>query len=228
MILILSCEHGGNIIPEIYKPWFADAENELNSHRGLDFGALDLFRQLQDLAQYSQFNEISRLLVEVNRSLNHPALFSEFTKNLSTALKKEILESYYFSYRNVLEEKISEEIRDGNEVLHLSIHSFTPVLNGQHRKADIGILYDPQRPREKSFSKNLKEMLQQNLQELKVRSNYPYLGKADGFTTYLRRKFPEAYLGIELEINQKYAENNKFPAWLKTGIFQAVNSSMTM
>ena len=89
MILILSCEHGGNIIPEIYKPWFANAENELNSHRGLDFGALDLFRQLQDLAQYSQFNEISRLLVEVNRSLNHPALFSEFTKNLSMALKKE-------------------------------------------------------------------------------------------------------------------------------------------
>jgi len=38
-----------------------------------------------------------------------------------------------------------------------------------------------------------------------VRRNYPYAGKNDGFTTYLRRRFPsDAYLGIELEINQKH------------------------
>ena len=40
---------------------------------------------------------------------------------------------------------------------------------------------------------------------LKVRRNYPYTGKSDGFTAYLRRRFPPAaYLGIELEINQKH------------------------
>ena len=41
--------------------------------------------------------------------------------------------------------------------------------------------------------------------ELKVRRNYPYAGKSDGFTAYLRRRFPaDAYVGIELEINQKH------------------------
>ncbi len=39
---------------------------------------------------------------------------------------------------------------------------------------------------------------------LKIRRNYPYLGKADGFTTYLRRRFlPCDYAGIELEVNQR-------------------------
>jgi hypothetical protein len=44
---------------------------------------------------------------------------------------------------------------------------------------------------------------------LKTRLNYPYLGTADGFTVYLRRRFPpDAYLGIELEINQKHARGS--------------------
>ena len=40
---------------------------------------------------------------------------------------------------------------------------------------------------------------------LTARRNYPYFGKANGFPTYLRRRFPvDAYVAIELEINQKH------------------------
>jgi hypothetical protein len=43
------------------------------------------------------------------------------------------------------------------------------------------------------------------LRELRVRRNYPYLGKADGFTTYLRRHFPvDRYAGVEFEVNPKH------------------------
>lgn len=36
--------------------------------------------------------------------------------------------------------------------------------------------------------------------------NVPYNGADDGFTTYLREQFPaDKYLGIEIEVNQKYA-----------------------
>lgn len=35
--------------------------------------------------------------------------------------------------------------------------------------------------------------------------NYPYRGRADGFTTQLRKRFPiKAYAGVELEVNQKH------------------------
>ncbi len=46
--------------------------------------------------------------------------------------------------------------------------------------------------------------------DLKVRRNYPYTGKSDGFTAYLRRRFPaDVYVGIELEINQKHVSNQR-------------------
>ena len=41
--------------------------------------------------------------------------------------------------------------------------------------------------------------------ELTVRRNYPYAGKGDGLTTWFRRHLPpRAYVGIELEVNQRH------------------------
>jgi hypothetical protein len=38
-----------------------------------------------------------------------------------------------------------------------------------------------------------------------VRRNYPYAGKGDGLTRWFRQHLqPDVYVGIELEINQKY------------------------
>lgn len=52
--------------------------------------------------------------------------------------------------------------------------------------------------------------------QLNVRFNYTYLGKADGCTTYLRKQFDKDYLGIELEVNQQYTVDNRFPEELKS------------
>ena len=42
------------------------------------------------------------------------------------------------------------------------------------------------------------------------RPYYPYHGKADGHTTALRRNLPEnAYLGLEIEVNQKLATDTQ-------------------
>jgi hypothetical protein len=48
-----------------------------------------------------------------------------------------------------------------------------------------------------------KKDLNAHLPDQRIRMNYPYLGKADGFTTSLRQEFQEQYIGIELELNQK-------------------------
>ncbi len=159
MKLIISCEHGGNQIPEQYKHLFVGGEKALNSHRGYDPGALDLYMELKSLADYSEKNEISRLLVEVNRSLAHPALFSEFTKNLDQIEKEKIISRYYLPYRNDIEQTYQKFIDSGEEVFHLSVHSFTPELNGEKRNADIGLLYDPSRKAEKEFCINFKKNL---------------------------------------------------------------------
>ena len=63
--------------------------------------------------------------------------------------------------------------------------------------------------------------------DFNVRHNYPYLGKMDGFTTYLRKKFPKNYVGIEIEINQKYAPENNTQLILKNILFDVISSLKT-
>ena len=43
MRIVLTCEHGGNDIPETYKKLFPN-DDLLKTHRGYDIGALDLFQ----------------------------------------------------------------------------------------------------------------------------------------------------------------------------------------
>ena len=215
MKLVLTCEHGGNIIPDGFKVYFENQEALLNSHRGYDLGALDLFHHLNPLADYTLHSETSRLLIELNRSLHHPKLFSEFTTLLSKAEKNQLINTHYLPYRTAVENIIRIWINQNETVLHVSVHSFTPNLNDVERNCDIGLLFDSHRNSEKAFCVSLKEYILSNIPYLKVRYNYPYLGKADGFTTYLRKQFHNNYLGIELEINQKYAINNIFTEELK-------------
>ena len=222
MKILITCEHGGNEIPPAYHAFFQDQQQALNSHRGYDPGTLDLFEEVEFLADFSLKSEVSRLLVELNRSLYHRQLFSEISKEFSAEIKEEILQQYYFSYRNSVEKQIETWVRFQEKVIHLSLHSFTPIFNGIERNADVGILYDSSKSNEKNFSKNFKLQLQQELPQFKIRFNYPYLGKADGLTTYLRKKFPTNYAGIELEINQKYAEENQFSAAIKQAIVRVL------
>ena len=223
MNLILTCEHAGNEIPDQYQHLFTDAHEVLQTHRGYDPGALDLFRKLARLAQFGQEYMISRLLVEPNRSLEHPQLFSEFTKELPEDQKKELLQEFYLPYRDYIEGRIGNFISAGGEVLHISVHTFTPELDGEVRNADIGLLFDPARQAEAEFCNSFQKSLFEQDKELQVKFNYPYLGVDDGFTTALRQKFPKRYLGIELEVNQKFVQDNKMEERLKNAIFEALS-----
>jgi len=208
--LLLTCEHGGNQIPEGYTSYFADSEELLASHEGYDIGALALFKQLEPLADKTFFSETSRLLVELNRSLHHAKLFSDITRPLHDEDKALILKQHYFPYREQVEHFIHDFVMAGRQVLHLAIHTFTSELNGEIRDADIGLLYDPKRQPEQSFCRHWKKQIQEQDKNLLVRFNYPYLGISDGFPTYLRRQFTaEQYIGIELEVNQKFAAGDK-------------------
>ena len=65
------------------------------------------------------------------------------------------------------------------------------------------MLYHPARSGEVGLCARWKASLAAVAPELRVRRNYPYAGKGDGVTSHLRRRYPpDAYVGIELEINQ--------------------------
>lgn len=227
MKLLITCEHGGNEIPEKQQHLFSSNKQVLQTHKGLDLGALDLFNHLKFLADDASFSTTSRLLIELNRSLHHKNLFSEYSKKLSKSEKKELIDSYYLVYRNNVESVIRNYIKEKNKVVHISVHSFTPILNTLERNCDIGLLYDSSHKNEKAFSNQFKKELLHQKPNLNVRFNYPYLGKADGFTTYLRKKFPSNYIGIEIEVNQKFAPINLMDTSIKKALYSAVKTVTT-
>jgi len=125
-------------------------------------------------------------------------------------------------YRNKVEDSIRNYIKEGYEVLHISVHSFTPILNSIERNCDIGLLYEPSNLNEKEFSHEFRKKILEQNSLLNVRYNYPYLGKMDGFTTYLRKQFQYNYVGIEIEVNQNYVLENK----MNTAICELLYSSL--
>lgn len=146
---------------------------------------------------------VSRLLVDLNRSIGHPQLFSPATRSAPAEVRARVVERYYRPYRTQVEGLVREAALRGRRVVHISSHSFTPVLNGSVRRADVGLLYDPARPGEAALCAQWKDSLAAAAPTLRVRRNYPYAGKSDGLTAHLRRTYsPNTYVGVELEVNQ--------------------------
>jgi predicted N-formylglutamate amidohydrolase len=204
--LVTSCEHGGNRIPEPYRELFGPYRALLHSHRGFDAGSLSMARALaRAFGAPWVAATVSRLLVDLNRSLGHPHLHCEAIRNLPAPVRAQIVERHYQPYRTQAENLVMQAITGHGRMVHLSCHSFTPELDGKTRTADIGLLYDPARPGEVALAARWKAAIEARAPDLTVRRNYPYAGRNDGLTTSLRKRFaPDVYIGIELELNQKH------------------------
>lgn len=202
-VILLSCEHYSNAIPKTYKDLFVGKSTIFQTHRAWDLGMGAMLPEWEAMLNISGYKgKYSRLLVDLNRSPGHKNLFSEFSKPLDTNTRNLILADYYFPYRQNIESLVQAGVENNNRVLHIALHSFTPELNGKVRNTEIGLLYDPTHCQERNFCNLWKLNIQTLLPELRVRSNYPYHGRSDSLPTYLRRKYRENYLGIELETNQ--------------------------
>lgn len=202
----MTCEHGGNRVPPAYRAVLAEAGSALAGHRGWDIGSLELARDAARRCRARLFHSTTtRLLVDLNRSAGHRAQFSPWTRGLDTPVRAEIARRYWEPYRQEVESHIAGHIARGAAVLHVSVHSFTPVLGSEVRRADVGLLYDPRRSWERQLAADWRRALIFRGDDLVVRRNYPYHGATDGFTTALRRRFgPRQYAGLELEVNQRF------------------------
>lgn len=205
LLPLVSCEHGGNRVPASFRHLFDGCSVVLSSHRAYDAGARTLARRVAtQLHAPLHVCTITRLLIDVNRSPHHPRLFSAATAGCAAAERRLLRRRYYEPYRRAVTSAVAQIVDAGNAVLHLSVHTFCPAMEGVERTADIGVLYDPSRACERWCADRLVPRLRAVVSPGRVRRNYPYRGVADGLTTSLRRCFPdEAYVGIELEVNQR-------------------------
>lgn len=202
--LLITCEHAGRRVPAKYAAIFKPHEALLASHRGYDAGALPLAQALaREFDAPLLTHPFTRLLADVNRSATHPAVFSPITRTLPRDERHAILNRYHTPHRLAVREQIEHMLQASAPIIHIGVHSFTPELGGQVRNADLGLLYDPARQNERAICQSWRNVLRDTTPDLRIRMNYPYLGKSDGLTTALRGYFAQGkYLGIELEINQ--------------------------
>lgn len=204
--LLFTGEHASHRIPAEYHEVEQRAGKAIRTHCGWDPGTLELAKNFaRKFNAPLRAGKWSRLLIELNRSLHHPKLFSEFSKPLSSDKKQKLIDTIYRPHRTAVEQLIRDSIDRGRRVLHIGIHSFTPILCGEVRNADLGLLYDPKRKMERELSRRWASAIRALAPGIRVRMNYPYRGTDDGLTTALRKQFGDRdYLGIELEVNQRY------------------------
>lgn len=223
-MIVVTCEHASNQIPAAWQHLFAGAADPLRSHWGWDLGARELAAELAACFSAPLLaGTVSRLLVDLNRSLDNPDLWSQYSRGLEDGQKQVLVRGFWQPFRGATADAVARAVHTCGACVHLSVHSFTPVWNGLRRETDIGLLYDPARAREEAVVEALRERLCAHLPDLAIRRNDPYEGIADGHTTALRRVFPDAaYAGIELEISQAWVEDASRWARLRQQILAAL------
>jgi len=227
--LLVTCEHGGNGIPSDLAPLFSHLRRTLTSHRGYDAGALTMARTLAHALHAPLVaSTTSRLVIDLNRSLHNAGVWSDVTRSLSRETREGIVRRFYVPYRDEVDDVVAAAVESRRPLVHFSSHSFTPVLDGQRRRADVGLLYDPARPGEARLCAAIKAALCAQAPALRVRRNYPYAGKSDGLVTWLRSRYPaRRYVGIEVEINQAIvAREPREWRWLRKALVAAIMQAL--
>lgn len=199
--VIVTCEHASAAVPEEFAASFVKDPAVLRSHRAYDPGAADTAHELARRIGCASpaMGHFTRLLIDLNRSLHNPRVFSEFSPSPEDSRQASLVEVYK-RYRTGVAAKVADLLNQHATAVHFSVHTFTPWLNGKQRQAEIGLLFDPARSAERAICRSIRRHLLAN-HAFRVRFNYPYRGVSDGFTRTLREEMGDRYVGIELELN---------------------------
>ena len=150
-------------------------------HLAIDIGAGSLTERVAGtvgctavLAQYS------RLVVDCNRELMDPGAFLEYgdgilvpgNRNLTQADKDRRANAIYWPYHNAIDEQLRRLRKVGPPPAFISIHSFTPVLDGVARELQMGVLWDKDARLPDIFLEELRA------EGYLVGDNEPYSGRA--------------------------------------------------
>lgn len=229
-VLLISCEHAVDTVPEEYHYLFETPEAKRHLKKSSDLGAKFVARTIaEQLGCPIVENNVSRLLIDCNRSLNHSRCFSKYTRQLSNTDKEFLITHFYQPFRTKAKELIEQNIQAGHQVLHVSLHTFTPVLKGFRQNAGIGLLYDSKRHGEKEVARIWHGLLLQETLPYRIRYNYPFPGNSDNHTKSLRRAYSEKdYLGIEVEINQALFAVTNAEIELSEALSHSLNELMSV
>lgn len=212
---VVSCEHASDRFPASCEEILKKIIGRYETHRIFDPGAKPISEEIASRLDCPLFSgEVTRLAIDLNRSLGNPGQFSDEIFASDERIKADLIAKVFLPFRSQTLSAVERALQDNKTVVHLSVHSFTKVYQGKRREVDLGILFDNARPQEALLGKRWTKALAAVLPEYKVRANEPYEGADDGHVTALRRLFPgDRYLGIEIELSQELELESDSESW---------------
>ena len=200
--ILLVCDHASLRFPTSLGTMGLDPAAS-RCHLALDIGVGSLTEKLADsLGVTAVLCQYSRLIVDCNRQLMDPGAFLEFgdgiiitgNRNLHQAEKDARANEIYWPYHSAIDGQIKRLQRKSVSPVLISLHSFTPVMNGESRTWEMGVLWDKDRVTAEIFVHDLREV------GYLVGDNEPYSGKApqDFTIDHHAEKIGLPHVGIEI------------------------------
>ncbi len=188
--ILLLCDHASNHVPaEVNGGSLGLSAKDMARHIAYDIGArgvaLALAKTLEAPMLASRF---SRLVIDPNRGEDDPTIMMkiydhtivEGNRHADEAEKQRRIKRYYRPYHQAIDAALNAITSRGELPVLISIHSYTPQLNGRPKRPwHIGVLWgdDPR------IAKPLLAKLRQN-PDIVVGDNEPYSGELRGDTMY--------------------------------------------
>ncbi len=200
--ILLNCEHASSRFPKSLGDLGLDPFAR-RCHLAVDIGAGPVTEKLaKSLGVTAVVHNYSRLVVDCNRQLMDPGAFLQYgdgilvpgNRNLHQADKDLRASALYWPYHCAVDEQIKRLKKVGPLPAFISIHSFTPVLNGESRELQMGVLWDKDEKMRDIFLEGLRDA------GYLVGDNEPYSGKApqDFTIDHHAEEIGLPHIGIEI------------------------------
>jgi predicted N-formylglutamate amidohydrolase len=179
--VLLVGDHVSNHIPKSLKQLGLE-DWVLQEHVAYDIGTRKLLTHLVDhLDAPAVMAGYSRLVIDLNRSLEDPSVMPEVSDNipipgnqgLSAEDRNRRIHSFYTPYRAAIDHKLHGFRQRDIVPALIAIHSFTPQMAGFERPWHIGLLWD----KDPRIPVKMLQHLRAHPQAINVGDNEPYSGK---------------------------------------------------
>jgi predicted N-formylglutamate amidohydrolase len=200
--ILLVCDHAASRFPVRLGDMGLDPFAR-RCHLAIDIGAGSLTEYLADsLGVTAVLAQYSRLVIDCNRDLMDPGAFLEFgdgiivpgNRSLRQSDKDARANAIYWPYHAAIDEQLKRLLVPGVSPAFIAIHSFTPVMNGESRPWEIGVLWDQDLKLREIFLEDFRAA------GFHVGDNEPYSGKAPAdYTIDNHAEEPRLpHIGIEI------------------------------
>ena len=191
-------------------PGFAwpDADKRLqHQHWAWDPGAAHITRMLaKEFSAPAVVSRFTRLLIDPNRELTSNTLFRDtadgepvaLNTDLSAAERERRVRELYQPYHDAYDEMVAQ-----TDAVVVSVHSFTPVYEGETRYVEVGVLHDQQ----PDLGIAIRELLQTSYRAM---DNEPWDGRGGMMFAPQSHATTHGRRAVEFEIRQDLATD---PVW---------------